>query len=307
MKKIIVLFLSLFFVVPAYTTDISSFPWSMTSLPDNRYDCGGTPGGCGAYVTWRSSGGWDDGAYVEIGPPTSQGASVNGEYSGLGAFGLTGSAASPTELHIRMVLKFGADYGDAEDACSSWGNKFIIVTLNGTTNRPMLIMETSESYKSLGVRDENQCDEHWEGSGQCYPGSNSTVKYRDGFEGEWIAIEFKIDVPNDTVTLYGWTQDGTTLTGQLITDTFTTDATSVNYIEGIGWYWNGCLDSGTGTADSRSLKVSDLTFSDSYIGPPAGFVGGEPEPPANAIQGVSISNLNVTENLTAWNRTDNLR
>ena len=40
-----------------------------------------------------------------------------------------------------------------------------------------------------------------------------------------------------------------------------------------------------------------------------GVDAGEPEPevPANAIQGMQISNLNVTDNLTAWNRTDNLR
>ncbi|HUV29382.1 MAG TPA: hypothetical protein VMW34_18630 [Anaerolineales bacterium] len=55
-----------------------------------------------------------------------------------------------------------------------------------------------------------------------------------------------------------------------------------------------------GSSNDWSEYYTPMTY-------PHPLVTGTVETPANAIQGVSISELKVTDNLTAWNRTDGLR
>jgi len=54
-------------------------------------------------------------------------------------------------------------------------------------------------------------------------------------------------------------------------------------------------------------KFDDLILTDSADDVSSYLGESEPEVPANAIQGVSISNLGITNNLIAWHRTDGLR
>ena len=114
-------------------------------------------------------------------------------------------------------------------------------------------------------------------------------------------------------------------------------ARNLTEMQSMGWDTNG--DDGDAQADSTTAVVSGITwesgffltsssteligqgavdpgsglYDDDYFGTTRGIawdIGAmeyEAAVPTNAIQGVSISELKVTDNLTAWNRTDGLR
>ena len=277
MKTIIIILLA----ISVYGTDISSLPWTMTSFPDNRNECDGTSGACGASVSWSPSGGWNNQPYVTINPPTRL-AGGNGQYAGIGEFGFFGSADNKPIIHIRFLILFGSNY---DNAISEAEDKLVIVHLDGTGNRPMLLTQKHnhpiDKWVGLAVLDDDQCkrfDDIDPQGANCWPTGNEPFN-TFAYGNEWVCVEYEINCNSGYHTNYIWTQD-CVLSGRYTSVTWN-DGSSVAYIEGIGWYFNGYSDASQGSADSRSLKICELTISDRYIGPPAGFLdgGGEEDQP----------------------------
>jgi len=68
----------------------------------------------------------------------------------------------------------------------------------------------------------------------------------------------------------------------------------------------GTINAGHGIPVGAKIFIDDLAIATTFADV-ENYGLSTPEVPANAIQGMQISNLNVTKNLIAWHRTDGLR
>lgn len=228
---------------------------------DLRWVAGGATG------THVTSGCWSGGC-AKFTPPTSA-----QTYAGLGAF----SFSSQNHLNVRALVKVGSTYTSTAHA-DGYGtqNKFIIITPSGAGERGMTIFQAYEdNYYTFGACNDNDCLYECGGTpGQYWPCGNDAFKSSD-YPGEWFCIELEVDYPSDSSNVYIWTQDGK-LNGLYKTSPLSASS-AFNGIQIIGGFYNGYH-----TSDSNTYVMFDeIKISNSYIGPPAGFVEGKsaPNPP----------------------------
>ena len=293
-RLFIILFLSAV-TIPVYAARNISLPFAEDFDSNDYSDLLWTSQG--ATHTWLSSGGWSGGAAKFTPCVTNEG------YSGLGQF-LGLSSENTTTLNIRFLIYYGTTYQE-------YASNTKLIVSNRTDNvgpRPSIYdsewVHTTPYFVGLAPCSNTVCQ--WDNDVDGGYWIHSTDRFKigdrsDGLrEGEWISVEMGVDLTAGTIKLYIYTLDEE-FNGLYLTQTTDTGNT-YGYVDIIGGYF-----SPGGTADVNNyFLIDELEMSTSYIGPPAGFVTGE-EVPENAIQGMQISNLNVTNNLIAWHRTDGLR
>jgi len=218
--------------------------------------------------TYVSDGGWSGGA-AKFTPPKTEGG-----YSGLGSF----TGLSEKILHVRILVKMGTTYTSTAVASpSGYGsqNKWSLVHRDNGGSRAMTMLEFAApddeyypgmaDYYTFGACDNNACT--FEGdSEQNFPYGLDTFQTPD-YEGEWICVEVKYNLTNQTSTIYIWTQDEV-FAGEYVTGTYSSGEGNWSYVEIIGGYFNGYHP----TQDANTyIMYDELKIDTSYIGPPSGF------------------------------------
>ena len=149
-------------------------------------------------------------------------------------------------------------------------------------------------------------------------GETNEYVYRNTIVGHFVITKMDgsscgsygdMDVEDNVIVSEGLSTvegDSMTITGNIAYRTAFTPNSPENCVTNTG---NLYVDSADSAIDTNGLLQG--AYRTTYLGTTGWETTATPAPvpevPANAIQGMQISNLNVTENLTAWNRTDNLR
>ena len=252
----------------------------------------------GATHTWQSGGCWSGGC-AKFTPPYGP----NQGYSGLGQY----TNLSGTQLNVRFLLLHGPTF--REYAPPGTANKLVVLN-RGTLLRPMLIYRTysdsswtSNPYMTIGPCDGTTCKYY---GGDFWPDGTDTYRIGnapDHRELEWVSIEIEANAITGIIKLYIYTQDGE-LAGLYQTQTMTPGETW-SYVDIIGGFWNS---GGVQNADNYFM-IDELKISNSYIGPPAGFIAGgggdttNPSIPAN-LTAIAVSSSQI--NLSWAASTDNV-
>lgn len=243
-------------------------------------------GGTGTHVA--SEGCWSGGC-AKFTPPTSA-VSMNGGVNGMGQF----TGISTTRLNVRLLVKVGTTYySTATNAGGGVGNKFFIYLLDNASTRPMSIWQPNwigedVDYFSPGACNGTECLYQCGGTPDCYwPDGDDTFTWKNGvsgdYAGQWICMEFESDTSTGINTLYVWTQDGV-LSGVYMQHS-RTGGGNINTIDMIGGYYNHIHTNDANTY----IMFDELKISNTYIGPPAGFVGGTPSRKLNNVTGVRVT------------------
>ena len=308
MKKLIpIAFFLLSFSVSAWAGNVTTNTGDTISLPYSQefegatWDNDGflTSDECGGTAR-RATTGCYSGDCLKVIPPTTActGGGTDGGAVGMGWFRYSGVG----RIHFRFMIKIAEQFIHMYSGGNALVIKFILQ--DDPTRTGIMGLNASDygdvggtRYMAWAVTDNSSYRYKTAPNLGWIEDATFRISDLDNLD-EWMCVEYWIDTDTMETGLYIWTVDG--LEEEISGASPVTSSTQTAF------YFNYYNSPITANADAYYL-MDNLEIATSYIGPPAGFVGGEPEVPANAIQGVSISNLNVTENLTAWNRTDNLR
>lgn len=242
-----IIFTALFMLIgiPCFARDIT-FPYTIDFSGDYS-DVVRSSGGCGHATD--SSGGWNGNDAAKFTPPTT-----GDSYCGIGVFSFSGTS----QINVRFLYYASADFAETETR----NNKLVSVN-PPENNRPMIYMTDGPNpYQTLSPG--------WNASLYVDYDDPDLFKIGDGnYEDQWISVELEAIVATAEINVYVTTQDGvyTGLLGQHIRETAFTNLT---YIDFIGGYFNAGSFS---ASETTYYKISHVEVDDSYIGPPAGFVG----------------------------------
>ncbi|MET0067983.1 MAG: hypothetical protein ABW076_16685 [Candidatus Thiodiazotropha sp.] len=225
----------------------------------------------GASHQWLSDGGWQGGGAAKIIPiVTDQG------YNGLGQF----TGLNTEQLNVRFLIKHGSAWG--RRPAQDFTNKVIIFNRPTLRDRPMIISRTYNNetdWVTYGACDNTVC--RYEGGDYWPDGSDS---YRIGpppfnRSNEWVSVELEANTRTGLISLYITTQDGV-LSGRYVQNSMATPGEVFSYIDVIGGYTNFAS-----IPDPENYFIIDeLVIDDSYIGPPAGFIAGNPPSPPTILE-----------------------
>ncbi len=100
-------------------------------------------------------------------------------------------------------------------------------------------------------------------------GVNANGQDWEQIEEQWVSVEFEVDTVEGYIRTYVYTQSGR-IAGEILTRQMAYPGSSFKYIDILGGYMQRAVQ-----ADPDNyFMISHLVIDDSYIGPPAGFVGG---------------------------------
>lgn len=208
----------------------------------------------GAGHTWLPQGGWRGGAAKFV-PPTGEGYSGLGQFSGL-------RAGNYTQLNVRFLIYHGAAYA----ASSPVQNKlFIFIRTEGA--RPMVITRNYNNWQTYGACDGTVC---WYEGGDYWPTGAETFRigpppYR---QEEWIGVELEANTLEGYVRLYLYSRDGKFNGVYVQNDMIDSGPGGIwTFVDILGGYFHaGCR------ADPDNyFKIDELAIDNRHIGPPAGF------------------------------------
>jgi hypothetical protein len=254
---------------------ITSLPWSEGFNANNYGDLLWTTQG--ATHTWLPTGGWNGSGAAKFTPPNAEG------YSGIGQV-LLGGGLRPTQLNVRFLIYHGRTWSQV-----SGGGKLVILNRQEGTTRPMLIYGEfpsnygDSSWDSIGACSGTVCRHE---GGDYWPNGRETFRIGNGTTGrshEWISVEIEANANNGAIRLYIDTRDNPQT---LTISTTTSTGGTFTMMDILGGYMNR----GNSRADAENYFVIDeLAFSNTRIGPPAGFRGSTPPPPQRPAAPVLIS------------------
>ncbi|MCG7868483.1 MAG: hypothetical protein JAY67_22500 [Candidatus Thiodiazotropha taylori] len=218
----------------------------------------------GARHEWVANGGWQGGGAAKIFPITTEQG-----YNGLGSF----YGLDTEQLNVRWLIRFGPDFNSSLGSAGQ--TKTIIFNRFGYRERPMIIGRQVGEWRTWGACDNTVC--RYEG-GDYWPDGTDSFRIGDppfSRENEWISMEFSANSRTGVIRLYIYTQDGE-LSGLYVQQTMANTGGTFNYIDGIGHYFNDATVASAG----NYFMIDEVVIDDSYIGPPDGFVlGNPPNPP----------------------------
>lgn len=240
--------------------NITSFPWS-EDMDTSGYTSDLLRMSTGCSHTYLSTGGWDGGgaARFEVG--------YDGAYCGLGSLSWTG-LGSQSQLNVRIVYWVSTDYAENETR----NNKLILVTPQSGT-RPMMFHKQfggAGDWIGFAPCDGTVCDYL---GGNSWPETSETFRMGSGtYEQEWVSLEFEMITGTQALNLYVTTRDG------LFTGLYNGSAATLD-----GWtggltgidtltYFNDTPGDHRTPGAGEYYIIDDVAVSDSYIGPPTGFV-----------------------------------
>lgn len=230
-----------------------------------------------ASVTYTETGGWggDGGAVLNMFTTGTEG------YCALDMQHL--NSISTTQTNLRYLVKYSSGY---VAGASAEENKTNILRrdpfadntrswISGASPDPEIggrqyaIAHAGVSgafYHGNGVNCEGTvCD----GTYECSQCSANGSAYSDSpfiisnYEDEWIAVEWQVVSTTGEITVFVWTQDEA-FAGTYM-DYTAAATTGIDYYEYLGSY--------TGEASSAIYRIlDDIVMSDTYIGPPDGFI-----------------------------------
>jgi hypothetical protein len=224
----------------------------------------------GATHEWISDGGWRGGAAKFHPPVTSDGR------AGLGQFTRINNSAGTEQLNIRFLVYHGSEWGRVRT-----NNKVTIMNRTDGYARPMIgaMRKHENNYRTYAPCDNTVCK--FEG-GDYWPDGTDSLKLGQQPEfrsEEWISVELEANVRTGMMRLYVNTQDGD-VSGLYVEKSLEESPVGpgtplLHYIDIIGGWFNA----GTPYHRDTYYKIDELVISDTYIGPPDGFVGGvDPDP-----------------------------
>ena len=263
MKKILLLIVVLFSPALVSATTISSFPWSMNSMPDYRDDCDRISGGCGCSVTWVEQGGWNGNDAIRVNPPSSC-RNQNGQYCGPGPFEFQNPQP---DIYIRFLVRFSANWEENAQDCGL--NKQVKFLISHPETRGMVILQ---NYNPPHL------SYNWA------PCENTSCNWTEfnawnsaNYSEEWVSIEAHFDGDGNAVEIWIETEDGyfTASENSPFARQTANIGSPITLLEGIGQYYNGCFSPGTW------VDYSNVVISNRYIGPPSGFGSVDTSTPAD--------------------------
>jgi len=259
--------------VPVYSYSVS-LPYT-EDFSDNSYqNYAAEEAECN--LVREPTGGWNGAGALKIFPPDQQ-----DTYCGLGAI----DGYSVRQLNVRVLIYFGPEFASH----SNREDKFIIFNRNDGVTQNRAMCNIDNSWSSNDWISFSSCHNAicfwspYEPGGTIYGNPDEYELFKigrnDAYEEEWISVEFEADLDGGEATVFIYTQDGFRAGPHVIHeyrpgggDFWANTDGAWNYIDMIGGYWN---DWGSPHAGNY-MKLSHLEIDDSYIGPPAGFVGGTP-------------------------------
>lgn len=224
-----------------------------------------------ASITDEPSGSYAGSHSAKVVPPTTE------LYAGLGNFNFQSSSVG-NRMNIRYLVYWGYDSVQS-------GVKLNIVN-DGVGTRPMVISRelrsgTNTSYPhdymipipSQNVNEAPTIRDPGYPNNPSFFIAGSAAPLSDGnYAHQWVCWEFEIITGGSAPILnfYIHTRDGVVAFGP--GNPYATHAWTAGAVDlvraAVGWYWGPGWNQ---TAESY-VKISDVVISNSYIGPPAGFV-----------------------------------
>jgi hypothetical protein len=261
---LIALFLILLPLSSSAERRITSFPFNESFEADDYGDLVWVTNG--ARHEWLSDGGWQGGGAAKFFPIT-----IDQGYNGLGQF----QGMNTEQLNVRFLIRHGPGFNSAGYTYT----KVIILNRNGYRERPMIGGRQEGSWRTWGACDNTVC--MYEG-GDMWPDGTDSFRVGDrpyNREDEWFSVEFSANSRTGVINLYIFSQDGE-LSGLYVSKTMENTGGAFNYIDVLGGYFN---TSAPASADNYFI-IDELVIDDNYIGPPEGFVAGNPPNPPTLIE-----------------------
>jgi hypothetical protein len=276
-KKFLIVVLIFMCWHPAYADLAVTLPWTM-DFDNNEWvedlaldECSGTS----THVTSGCFGG----GCMKVTPPTSTctGGGINGGQTGLGWV----NYSTTSTYHVRFLIKFGSNYlATMSNNGGGTGTKFI---LQDSPNRRgvMGFDKTSNdgTYMTFGVWTEGSVLRYRTAPNRGWiEDARLRIGLNNAYIGEWICLEYFIDLTNDITGLYVWTQDGV-FNGEYGGDGSTPEVQGMSYSTGgtndmTGFYMSYFNGYNANQTSDTYYMIDNMQVSTSFIGPPAGFVGG---------------------------------
>lgn len=224
-----------------------------------------------AIATDEPNGSYAGGHAAKFVPPTTE------SYAGLGNFNFR-SGSVGNRMNIRYLVYWGYD------AVQS-GVKLNIMN-DGVSTRPMVISREMRSGQnttyphnymipipSQNVNEAPTIRDPGYPNNPSFFISNSSAPLSDGnYAHQWVSWEFEIITGGSSpiLNMYIHTRDGRVAFGP--GNPYATHAWTAGAIDlvraSVGWYWGP----GWRQTSEAYVKISDVVISNSYIGPPPGFV-----------------------------------
>ncbi len=259
----------------------------------------------GAIHEWVSNGGWNGTGAAKFYPPT-----VSQSYCALGQLTNINGSAGTEQLNVRFLIYHGSEWNRVRDK-----TKTIVMNRAEHWPRPMVAEWAEDAAVPRGERTYFPADNTVGIFENGTPWPDGTESFLIGDQPgarleEWISVEMEANVRTGLIRLYITTQDGEH-TGLFleknmeevpnpdkvpgVTSPIGPGTPLLHYIDVIGGYFN---DGAPHNANTYFM-IDELVIDDSYIGPPAGFVGGtnptptpEPEPEPEPLPRNSYTILN---------------
>ena len=268
MRFAVVTFLTLLFILLPMSSfaerRISSFPFSEDFEANNYQDLVWVTNG--ARHEWMPNGGWQGGGAAKFFPiVTDQG------YNGLGQF----QGMNTEQLNVRFLIRHGARFNSGGLTYT----KVIIMNREGYRERPMIGGRQEGSWRTYGACDNTIC--RYEG-GDFWPDGTDSYKIGDppfAREDEWISVEFEANSRTGIIRLYITSEDGE-LNGLYVQQSMSTPGGAFNYIDVLGGYFNIAPE----PHPDNYFIIDKLVIDDNYIGPPDGFIAGNPPSPPRILE-----------------------
>lgn len=281
MRQLLCLWIGLLLLSTPLQADItiSSYPTSVAMTSGNLANMSFLTAGGQANLSTGTA--WNGGNAVRLFGPTGGQA-----YAALGQFPLSGS---PTRINIRFVARWGSAYFSDDTACCP---KHVIVlrSTGDDSHRYIVQQHAYDAGPQVDIGLGNSVDPTYAPcpgtSGlSCLDGNSPGGGFNyANYVGDYVSFEFESTV-GGVMRAYITKQVGTTdasvwnerslFAGQSETDVTVIGSGSWDTIQIIGAF-GGPFTQGSGNANAW-FEISDLTISNTYIGPPAGFRGGSPK------------------------------
>jgi hypothetical protein len=270
-------------------TTISSYPYTQ-NFDDNSWVSTAAlfyPTACNASTSHTTTGCYSGGCAFISPPYTACCDGINGCYSGLGLYRFPDT----TRIHWRFLIKFEEDYfTSVSNAGGGLYIKFIDVGDESVTGERtgifyLICTDSPSRYCAFGLYSTGGTV-YYTNDANDYEIQYAAMKFSTtDYVNEWIAFEYYIDTAANQQGFYTWTQDGE-FNGTHVGPRPAYYAGSVEQDNGYLTYYNAIVSN---VADSDYL-IDNLVISNSYIGPPDGFVGGSTPPTATGctLSGASM-------------------
>ncbi|MES9853338.1 MAG: hypothetical protein ABW157_15470 [Candidatus Thiodiazotropha sp. LLP2] len=266
----VIALLALFFILLPLSSSaerrISSFPFSEDFEANDYQDLVWVTNG--ARHEWMSSGGWDGGGAAKFYPIT-----VDQGYNGLGQF----QGMDTEQLNVRFLINHGSRFNSA----GLTHTKVIIFNRNDYRERPMIGGRVYDdgTHRAWGACDNTVC--RYEG-GDMWPDGTDSFKIGAApyaRSEEWISVEFSANSRTGVIRLYITSQDGA-LNGLYVQQQMAGPGGTFNYIDVLGGYFN----TASAAHPDNYFIIDKLVIDDNYIGPPEGFIAGNPPSPPTILE-----------------------